>query len=62
MNDKMCDPFLAELRDSGNGTFEITVPMRTVNFEGWSKGTLLRVIAEKVEPKEEKKDGMEQNI
>ena len=42
------DPFFAEIRVTSVGTFEVTIPINTIKFEGWKKGDKLRLVGKKV--------------
>lgn len=49
---KPCHPFFATVRKSGE-MLEITIPKKTVDFEGWCEGDEILVSAQKVLKKEE---------
>ena len=54
------DVFFATVRKTVAGSYEITIPIRNIKYEGWKEGDDLKVFAMKVIPKsEEMKNGKE---
>ena len=54
MSEKQSDPFFAEIRETAVGTFEVTIPIRNIKYEGWKRGDTLKITAAKIDlPKEE---------
>ena len=51
MVNELSEPFFGEIRETAVGTFEVTIPIRTIKFEGWQKGDTLKITATKLEPK-----------
>jgi len=47
------NPFYATVRKTVAGSYEITIPIKHIKFEGWEEGSELRVTANKVTPKKE---------
>ena len=51
--------FFATVRKTVPGTYEITIPIKNIKFEGWEEGDELKVFAVKITPpkKEDVKNG-----
>jgi hypothetical protein len=49
---EMSDPFFANIRKTNADTFEVTIDINIMRFEGWKEGDTLRLIAQKVGKKE----------
>ena len=47
------DAFYVKVRKTEIGTYETTIPIKVIRFEGWKHGDELRIIAEKIKMKKE---------
>ena len=53
MENEYSDAFYATLRKTNAGTYEVTIPVRNIRFEGWEEGDELKLIAKRLKKKEE---------